>query len=189
MHMKLHGHYEEIPEALRIKDAVTIVIVFALFALILFLMGYVGKSEAFFAWGGLLLILGAALGFYLYRKKQTFIHDPVIPVAPTDEELRAIAEANEKWDRAVQKWWFRYPMAVLFLVGAWFFSEWKPNSWFIPGFLVLVAIISAWELTLVGLGIGIAILAFKAIASLPVSVAIIIGAFIIGAAITAALKK
>ena len=187
--MKQHGHYEEIPEALRIKDAVTIVLVFALFALILFLMGYVGKSEAFFAWGGLLLILGAALGFYLYRKKQTFIHDPVIPVAPTDEELRAIAEANEKWDRAVQKWWFRYPMAVLFLVGAWFFSEWKPNSWFIPGFLVLVAIISAWELTLVGLGIGIAILAFKAIASLPVSVAIIIGAFIIGAAITAALKK
>ena len=181
--MKQHGHYEEIPEALRIKDAVTIVLVFALFALILFLMGYVGKSEAFFAWGGLLLILGAALGFYLYRKKQTFIHDPVIPVAPTDEELRAIAEANEKWDRAVQKWWFRYPMAVLCLLGAWFFSESKPNLWFMPVLLVLVAMVSAWELTLVGLGIGIAILAFKAIASLPVSVAIIIGAFIIGAAL------
>ncbi|MBK7136773.1 MAG: LPXTG cell wall anchor domain-containing protein [Rhodocyclales bacterium] len=187
--MKLHGHYEEIPEALRIKDAVTIVIVFALFAIILFLMGYVGESEAFFAWGGLLLILGVALGFYLYRKKQAFIHDPVIPVAPTEEELRAKAEADEKWDRAVKKWWFRYPMAVLFLVGAWFSPEWKPNSWFIPVLFVLGAIVSAWELALVGLGIGIAILAFKALASLPVSVAIIIGAFIIGAAITAALKK
>lgn len=181
--MKQHGHYEEIPEALRIKDAVTIVLVFALFALILFLMGHVGKSEAFIAWGGLLLILGAALGFYFYRKKQAFIPDPVIPVAPTEEELKAQAEAAEKWDRAVQKWWFRYPMAVLCLLGAWLLSEWKPNLWFMPVLLVLVAMVSAWELTLVGLGIGIAILAFKAIASLPVSVAIIIGAFIIGAAL------
>lgn len=187
--MKMHGHYEEIPEALRIKDAVTIVIVFSLFAIILFLTGYVGESEVFFAWGGLLLILGAALGFYYYRKKQTFIHDPVIPVAPTEEELRAKAEADEKWDRAVKKWWFRYPMAILLLVGAWYFSKSEPNSWFIPVLLVLGAIVNAWELTLVVLGIGIAVLAFKAIASLPVSVAIIIGAFIIGAAIKAALKK
>ena len=187
--MKQHGHYEEIPEALRIKDAVLIAVSSSVIALTLFLTGYVYKSEVWFVWGGLVLILGVALCIYLYRKKQAFIPDPVIPVAPTEEELRAKAEADEKWDRAVKKWWFRYPMAVLFLVGAWFFSEWKPNSWFVPVLFVLGALVNAWELTLVGLGIGIAILAFKAVASLPVSVAIIIGAFIIGVALTAALKK
>ena len=181
--MKQHGHYEEIPEALRVKDAVLIVVSSSVIALTLFLTGYVYKSEEWFVWGVLVLILGVALGFYLYRKKQALIPDPVIPVAPTEEELKAQAEAAEKWDRAVQKWWFRYPMAVLCLLGAWFFSESKPNLWFMPVLLVLVAMVSAWELTLVGLGIGIAILAFKAIASLPVSVAIIIGAFIIRAAL------
>jgi hypothetical protein len=90
---------------------------------------------------------------------------------------------RRRQEEAEDKWYFRYPLAALCLWGAWHFSETKPDKWWLAGIAVLAAAAFAREVSLLLLGIGLISLVFQGIASLPVSVAVLIGAVIIASAI------
>lgn len=92
-------------------------------------------------------------------------------------------EDTKKWEEREKHWWFRYPLAALICVGAWWLSDIKPNMWWVGIIGVIYAMILAREISLLVLGIGAIYLVVQGIASLPVSIAIIIGALIIASAI------
>ena len=99
-------------------------------------------------------------------------------------EVAPAPEDNFPYDAP---WWFRYPVGLLVLGGAWYCAfEWQSTKWghwIVAGLLAVIAVGLMRELlfglilaTVAGLvlwGIG------GALAALPVSVAIIIGAMII----------
>ena len=92
-------------------------------------------------------------------------------------------EDAKKWEEREKHWWFRYPLAALICVGAWWLSDIKPNMWWVGIIGVIYAMILAREISLLVLGIGAIYFLVQGIASLPVSVAIIIGALIIASVI------
>ena len=93
-----------------------------------------------------------------------------------EEDLRRARERDDKW-------YVRYPIAFLLLAAAWWLATERENLWWLSVILVLSAAVYAREVSfLLLLALG-AYLLFQGIAALPVSVAVIIGAFIIAAAI------
>ena len=103
--------------------------------------------------------------------------------ALTPEQRVAITKAREAyWEQWWRRPWVRYVSAALLLGGA----AWTLQGgarWWIPVALSAYALIRAWEISLVVLGIGAAYFLFRGVASLPISAAVIIGALIIAAAI------
>jgi hypothetical protein len=97
-------------------------------------------------------------------------------------EQKGIEDAKI-WEEREKQWWFRYPLAALICVGAWWLSDIKPNLWWVSIIGAIYATVLAWELSALILGIGAIYLLFQGMASLPVGVAIIIGALIIASAI------
>jgi hypothetical protein len=190
--MKPTGHYEDIPDRKRYKDLAIVAVLFAMPASLFFSMGVESSGEAALtAWSaaGVATLCGCLIGFLIYRKKQIFVPDPPAPIVLSEEEIKAQAEAKAKWDRIERQWWYRYPMAGLMLLSAWFVVEMKPNFWWVAVVLVIYGLILAKELgylVLVGLvflvGLWFFQGVFQGIASLPISVAVIIGALIIAAA-------
>lgn len=90
----------------------------------------------------------------------------------TEEDLRRGQELDDKW-------YLRYPMAFLLLAGAlWLVTE-RDNLWWLSIILVVSAAVYAREVSFLLLFALGAYLLFQGIAALPVSVAVIIGAFII----------
>jgi len=77
----------------------------------------------------------------------------------------------------------RYSLAIMVVCGAIFIADAKPNEWWIAAVLALWAAILAREITILLIVIGGAYFLFLGIASLPVSIAVIIGALIIAAAV------
>lgn len=89
---------------------------------------------------------------------------------------------NDIFDR----WYVRYPLAFFMLWAAWYLINMnkKPDLWWMAVLLAVpAAIYFARELSLVLVSIGVLYLFIKGIASLPISVAIIIGAIIIALAV------
>jgi hypothetical protein len=98
-------------------------------------------------------------------------------------QLRKQSEAQRRESELLNKWWVRYPLAVLTICGAvWIWSE-KPNlSWVALGALIY-ALWLAREAVGVALVAGGAYLLFIGVAALPVNAAVIVGAIIIASAV------
>lgn len=113
--------------------------------------------------------------------KTTHLTEPT----PEAQERQRTAELEKqrKAEEFENKWYVRYPIAVLILWGAWYIVDKKPDSWWIAALVALAAIYFARELALLLIGIGLIYLLFQGIAALPVSIAIIIGAIIIASAL------
>ena len=103
---------------------------------------------------------------------------------------RATSEKSAQWWNHEDfpysaPWWLRYPASIAVFAGAyWAFFEWnKKASWILGVLLAIIALGLVRELfvaAIVAVLIGLALWAFgAAVAALPVSVAIIIGAMII----------
>ena len=101
------------------------------------------------------------------------------------EEQARQRKSDEFWDR----WYIRYGMACASVIGAAVLYSASPNKWFLSALLLLLAIILAREILLILLISGVAYFVFRGIASLPVSVALILGAFIIAGAISSGRRK
>lgn len=93
-----------------------------------------------------------------------------------DESARKQAEFEDKW-------YVRYTIAALFLWGAFDSSIIKPDKEWLSWLAVICAAFFARELSFLLIIGGILYAVFQGMASLPVSVAIIIGACIIAGAI------
>ena len=77
----------------------------------------------------------------------------------------------------------RYSIAVVLICGAIFISDAKPNAWWLGIFLALWAAVLAREISFLFILAGGGYLLLAGLASIPVSIAIIIGALIIAAAV------
>lgn len=136
-----------------------------------------------YVWPAAVLGLGLAAFTALNREKYV-----LAPAAVQEEaKLRLAKAANEPPvdDRQLWEleWWFRYPLAV---GGAWLaFQLYLPSKpvW-VPIVLLIFAAVCGWELALLGVVLALLYGAFKVIALLPVSVAVIVGALIIAGALS-----
>lgn len=192
--MKTAGHYEEIPDRKRYSDLAIVVILFSMPVGLFAIMGFESSGEAALtAWSAAAIatLLGCVIGFLIYRKKQVFVPDPTVPIVLSEDEIKAQAESKAKWERIEKQWWYRYPLAGLVFFGAWFLVETKPNLWWLAAIVAIYGLVLAKELgylVLVGLvflaGLWLFQGVFQGIASLPVSVAVIIGALIIAGAVS-----
>jgi hypothetical protein len=116
------------------------------------------------------VILVPAAVYWLRRRKMVG--------ALTPEQRVAIAKARDAyWQQWWRRPWVRYVSAALLLGGAAWTLQ-GGGRWWIPVALSAYALIRAWEVSLVVLGVGAAYFLFRGVASLPVSVAVIIGALI-----------
>ena len=170
----------------------SVVVLFSPVVAVFVSMGIGSKDAGFVGWlaAGVAAFLCALIVFLIFRKRQVFVPDPPPPIVLSEDEINANAEAQAKWERIEAAWWYRYPMAGLAFLSAWFLMEWRPNLWWLSVIAVLYGLTIARELgavvlyvALAGFGIYIVVAAFQGVASLPVSVAIIIGAVIIAAAV------
>ena len=109
------------------------------------------------------------------------------------EEAKALQKA--KYDALWFKWYVRYPLSILYCGIAYLgFLAWQQDRY--PSGIVLLlanpitavicaiaAIAFAWELSLALIAFGVVYLAYLGVASLPVSVAVIVGAILIAIAV------
>lgn len=93
------------------------------------------------------------------------------------------AEVETLRSQVASHWFSRYSMATVVICAAIVVLETKPQFWWMACIAVLWAAFLAAEISFVLLIAGGAYLAFLGLASVPVSVAIVIGACIIAAAI------
>ena len=143
-------------------------------------------GEALFS----IVIIGGILSLYIIpqlRPKKEFI----LSAAAISEKQRIdavqakkSAEEREKWALVEEKWWYRYGVATLILVGAWCFYEYKPSLWWVSLIAVLAAMVYARELSIFIIGLIAIWFIGKGFASLSVTGAIIVGACIIAYAIS-----
>ena len=124
----------------------------------------------------------------------TGIYDSTTTTTPDSIDLPTIALTNQNWWNEDDfpynaPWWLRYPASAAVFYGAyWSFFEWeKKASWILGSFLLIIGLGLARELligVIVAIVVGLVLWAFgAAVAALPVSIAIIIGAMIIAQAI------
>lgn len=188
--MKPAGHHEDIPDRKRYSDLAIVAVLFSMPAGSFVMMGLESSGEAALtAWSAAAIatLLGCLIGFLIYRKKQVFVPDPPAPIVLSDEEIKAQAESKAKWERIEKQWWYRYPLAGLVFFGAWFLVETKPGLWWLAAIVAIYGLVLAKELgylVLIGLACLVGYWIFQGIASLPVSVAVIIGALIIASAVS-----
>ena len=101
----------------------------------------------------------------------------------------AVAEAAaksgaERTQRDVEdKWWFRYPLAALFVWAAWYVAEKKPGLWWLSVVLVLLAAFMAREVSLVLLGLALLAAVLGGLAALPVPLAVVMAGALIAYAV------
>lgn len=108
-------------------------------------------------------------------------------VVEITEHGKAVAaqEQEGRWRRAqerVDKWYVRYPIAILLLGSASWLVNSQENLWWLSLLLVVYAGIYAGELSLIILVCIGGYLLFQGVAALPISVAIVLGALIIASA-------
>jgi len=187
--MEPGGHYEEIPDSQRRTDVTIVAIIFSIMVgvSLIFALNSAGK-DAGIAYGAAIVfaLIGTLLGFNVYRKRQIHIPAPFKPRVISEDEIAAQAESAERWKRIEKKWWYRYPFAGLMFFGAWFLVETKPGLWWLAAVLAIYGLVLAKELgylALFGLACLLGYWLLQGIASIPVSVAVIIGALIIASAV------
>ncbi len=103
---------------------------------------------------------------------------------PTPEALAAEAQKQRNQAELEEMWYYRYPIAVILLVAAFYLLGERPQLWWMSAVLAICAAIQARELALIAVIAGGGYMVVGGIASLPTSAAIILGAIIISAAIT-----
>ena len=112
----------------------------------------------------------------------------LVPAEKTPEQLQEEKAAAEESVRReaefYNKWWVRYPIGIGLLWAAGYYYEAHQNKWILPLLMALFGVLAMRELVLIGFGIGGIFLLVQGLASLPVSLAIIIGAIIISSAIS-----
>lgn len=187
--MKPSGHFEDIPDRRRYTDMAIVAAIFSPVVGLFVSMGVKSDSVGFAGWIAAILaaLIGGLLVFLIYRKKQVFVPDPSPPIVLSEAEIEAQAKAKAKWERIERQWWYRYPVAGLVFFVAWFLVEAKPHLWWLAAIAVIYGLVLAKELGFLAL-IGLACIAgywiLQGVASLPVSVAVIIGALIIASAVS-----
>lgn len=112
-----------------------------------------------------------------------------------EEKIEAGAKSKKFKEELEGKWYFRYPMAIFMLGIAFIVFQISESDIKLYGVSTIVfnpivaalaaicALIIAWEILLITIGLGIVWLLFIGISALPTSVAIIIGAITIAVAI------
>ncbi len=184
------GHSEDIPDRRRYVDLGIVTALFAIPTALFISIGLKSSGEsAVVAWVTTIgfILSGFLIGLLVYRKRQIFVPDPPVPIVLSEDEIKAQSEAKAKWDRIAKQWWYRYPMAGVTFFGAWFLVDAKPHLWWLAAIAVIYGLVLAKELgflALFGLGCIVVLWIFQGIASLPVSVAVIIGALIIAGAVS-----
>lgn len=187
--MKPSGHYEDFPDRQRYTDMAIVAVLFLPVVGLFVYMGIESASAGFVGWIAAIVaaLLGGLMIFLIYRKKQVFVPDPPSLIVLSEDEIKAQAETKAKWERIEKRWWYRYPMAGLAFFGAWFIVQTKPQLWWVAAIAVLYGLVLAKELGFLAL-FGLACIAgywiLQGVASLPVSVAVIIGALIIAGAVS-----
>lgn len=188
------GHYEDIPDRRRYVDLGIVILLFAMPITLFIGLGFDSPGESrLMIWSivGAFILSGFTVCFFVYRKKKVFIPDPPQPVVLSEAEIKARAEAKERWERIEKRWWYRYPLAGMMFLGAWFLVDTKPQLWWVATCAVIYGLVLAKELgflALFGLACIVGLWIFQGIvqgiSSLPVSLAVIIGALIIAVAVS-----
>jgi hypothetical protein len=104
----------------------------------------------------------------------------------TVEQRAEYHESRKKyWADLWRKPGVRYASAALLVLGAVLLlqGDGREKTWFLAAILFVYALIRARELSLLVLGLGAVYLLFIGVAALPISIAVIVGALIIAAAI------
>ena len=127
---------------------------------------------------GLDLAILVPLGM-TYLKRRSRFHAMTVA-----EQLAFRQKRDDYWKTVWQLWWVRYLSAGAMV---WFAiysiqTDKKGEGWLFAIGLFIYALIRAREISILVLLVGGAILIFKGVAALPVSVAVIIGALIIASA-------
>jgi len=123
---------------------------------------------------GLLPIAAA----YWFKKRR------LVPTPESAAEQAAkTAEGQRKQREMEDKWWFRYPMAALFLWGAWYIVERKPAAWWMAVIAVLVAAFMAREVSLALLALALLGAVLGGLASLPLPLAVVLAGGLIAYAV------
>lgn len=170
----------EVPSSKRIRKSIAMVVLTLGVSGLAFAYAY---SQDQIDAGTLWLLPFLLLGLFLSYRYWTTTH--VAEVTP-EAKQRALAEqsfARRKAEELNNKWYVRYPLAGLMFWGAWHLLETKPDRWWLAAIMALFAAFFAREISLFVIAIGAIYLLFQGVASLPVSVAIIIGAIIIASAV------
>jgi hypothetical protein len=122
-----------------------------------------------------LVPIAAALWF---RKRR------LVPTPKSAAEHAAkTAETERKQREREDKWWFRYPVAVLLVVGAWYLADTKPRLWWLSLIFVLAAAVWAREFSLFLLGLVLLGAVLTGLAALPVPLAVVFAGALIAYAV------
>lgn len=150
--------------------------------------GFAFNDRAYLGWSIVASVVGMLFVYYIFQHKRTFIPTPPDQIVLTDDEIVEKGEARAKWERIEKCWWFRYSIAGLMFLGAWFLFVTKPQLWWVSAVAVINGLVLLTReiryLAVFGLVCIVALIAFSVIASLPVSLAVIIGALIIAGAVS-----
>lgn len=147
-----------------------------------------GRNAGFIVLGIFIMVCSVFMGLVQYSRKEESI------ITKEGAEAKARVEMETWWAKflarlfTLEHWWMRYPFAGLLLYGAYrAFLDTAPSSGFWALMYAIAALYIARKvfaviavlavLGLIGWGI------FGAVAALPVSVAVIIGAIIIAGAV------
>lgn len=141
-----------------------------------FVDGYLAERW-WYVWpfpAGLLPIAAA----FWFRKRR------LVPTPQSAAEHAAkMAETERKQREMEDRWWFRYPMAALFLWGAWYIAEKRPGAWWLAVVAVLLAAFMAREVSLFLLGLALLGAVLGGLAALPVPLAVVIAGALIAYAV------
>lgn len=178
--------YVYIPLKNRIKVASAITGGTLLICGLIWLIQYSNDQLRDYWWYAWLIAL---MGFGLFTSELLKSRIKVLTSAGEIEAKRLETQRQLKEDASRRRyaeiensWYVRYPVASLFVYGAWITEE-KENQWWLSIGFLLMAAFFAREISLLVLVGVILYMLFQGIAALPVSVAVIIGAIIISNAI------
>jgi hypothetical protein len=180
------GHYEQIPFKGRFQFATQIAFwTFVVCLAIWVLQFFKGWLSHFWWYVWPVAVPGLGLSLMIILEQQGLVLSPAASQEKQRLEEEKRAEEARADDRQLWEleWWFRYPMAAL---GIWLaFQLYLPSKpvW-LPIACLIFAAVCGWELALLGVGMALLYGAFKVIAALPVSVAVVVGALIIAGAVS-----
>lgn len=180
----------------RIVNSLLILLFLPVFLLVIPLglldkVGHVPSAIAI-GWGIVCYSIAVHFAWKTFRKKEVA---ELVPAEKTPEQMQAEKAAAEEVERKERefygKWWVRYSIGIGLLWGAGYLYEANPDKWILPLMMALLGMLAFSELLLIGIGIvvigigiGVIWLFVQGVASLPVSLAIVLGAIIIASAIS-----
>ncbi len=123
------------------------------------------------------------VGLFLSFKFWSTTHIEQLTPAAQEKIREQEAEECRKQEEYDDKWYFRYPIAIFMLYGAYWIINERENLWWAAILALLVAAFQAREVSLFLLAGGIIYLIFQVVSALPVSLAIVLGAIIIASSL------